>query len=85
MPREIVYTDMLVKLRILPEKGIKRNSHDALMSAIEQAAYRVKSVPVISHNERKELMFYAFKQIYEQSSFEPRLHIISHLVSVYGK
>lgn len=85
MPREVVYTDMIVKLRICPETGIKRNSHDALMKAIEHAADRVKNVPVIGINERKELMFYAFKDIYERSSFEPRTHIISHLVSVYGK
>lgn len=85
MPRETVYTDMVLQLSILPEKGIKRNSHDALMTAIEHAADRVKKVPVIGVNERRELMFYAFKEIYERSSFEPRAHIISHLVSVYGK
>lgn len=84
MPRQAVYTDMVVKLRLCPEKGIKRNSHDSLMKAIEYAAEKVKKQQ-ITINEQRELMFYAFKSLYEASSFEPRTHIISHLVSVYGK
>lgn len=84
MPRETVYTDMVVSLRILPEKGLKQNSHNSLMKAIETAAERIKS-QLITYNEKRELMFYAFKALYEQSSFEPKTHILSHLVSVYGK
>jgi superfamily II DNA or RNA helicase len=84
MPRETVYTDMLVTLRLCPEKGIKRNSHDSLMKAIETSAGRIREQR-ITYNEKRELMFYAFKSLYEASSFEPRQHIISHLVSIYGK
>lgn len=84
MPRETVYTDMILSLSILPEKGIKRNSHDSLMKAIEYASGKIQAQR-ITINEKRELMFYSFKSIYEQSSFEPRPHIISHLVSIYGK
>jgi superfamily II DNA or RNA helicase len=84
MPRKTVYTDMVLSLSILPEKGIKRNSHDALMKAIEFAAEQVRKQRV-TYNEKRELMFYAFQELYKRSSFEPRDHIISHLVSVYGK
>lgn len=84
MPRHVVYTDMLVTLRLVPDKGIKRNSHDALIKAVEESANRIKAQN-ITYNEKRELMFYAFKSIYERSSFEPKAHILSHLVSVYGK
>jgi len=78
MPRVAVYTDMVVKLRLVPEKGIKKNDHAALMGTIALAASNVMKVPTIGLNERRELMFYAFKEIYERSSFEPKTHIISH-------
>lgn len=84
MPRETVYTDMVLSLRILPDTPIKRNSHDALTKAIEHAANSIK-VQRLTVNEKKELMFYSFKTIYERSSFEPKPYILSHLVSVYGK
>jgi superfamily II DNA or RNA helicase len=84
MPRVTVYTDMLVSLRICPEKGIKRNSHDSLMKSVQISADRIKAQR-ITYNEKRELMFYAFKELYERSSFEPKTHILSHLVSVYGK
>jgi hypothetical protein len=83
MPRVTVYTDMVVKLRILPD-GIKRNSQKSLMDAIETAAQKIGQIR-ITHNEKRELMWHSFNQIYQLSSFEPRSHIISHLVSVYGK
>jgi superfamily II DNA or RNA helicase len=84
MPRVTVYTDMLVSLRICPENGIKRNSHDSLMKSVQISADRIKAQR-ITYNEKRELMFYAFKELYERSSFEPKTHILSHLVSVYGK
>ncbi len=84
MPRETVYTDMVLTLRILPDKPIKRNSHDALTRAIEYTAENIKS-QLLTINEKKELMFYSFKEIYERAAFDPKPHILSHLVSVYGK
>lgn len=84
MERKTVYTDMVLELGILPEKGVKRNSHDSLMNAIATAAQRIQAQR-LRLNERRELMFYAFKSLYEMSSFEPKVHIISHLVSVYVK
>lgn len=84
MPRETVYTDMVLSLRILPDTPIKRNSHDALTKAIASTADRIKS-QLLTVNEKKELMFYSFKEIYERAAFDPKPHILSHLVSVYGK
>lgn len=84
MPRETVYTDMVLSLRILPDTPLRKNSHNALTTAIEAAAERIKKERITS-NEKKELMFYSFKALYERSSFEPKPHILSHLVSVYGK
>jgi superfamily II DNA or RNA helicase len=84
MPRKTVYTDMVLTLRILPDSPIKRNSHDALTKAIEFTAQRIKS-QLLTINEKKELMFYSFKEIYERAAFDPKPHILSHLVSVYGK
>lgn len=84
MPRETVYTDMVLTLRILPDTPIKRNSHDALTKAIQSTADRIKS-QLLTVNEKRELMFYSFKEIYERAAFDPKPHILSHLVSVYGK
>lgn len=84
MPRETVYTDMVLNLKILPDSPLKRNSHNALTLAIESCADRIKKQR-LTINEKRELMFYTFKELYNRSSFEPKSHILSHLVSVYGK
>lgn len=84
MKRETVYTDMVLTLQILPDKPVKKNSLTALNTALEHAANQIKK-QLLTTNEKRELMFYSFKELYERSSFEPKSHILSHLVSVYGK
>ncbi len=84
MPRETVYTDMVLTLRVLPDGPVKRNSQKQLHSLIEAAVSRILPLKITT-NEKKELMFYSFKEAHERTGFEPKSHILSHLVSVYGK
>jgi superfamily II DNA or RNA helicase len=84
IPRETVYTDMLIDLHILPPGKINKNSQSALYSLIEAITARIRPLKITT-NEKKELMFYAFKEAHEKTGFQPQPHILSHLVSVYGK
>ena len=85
IPRETVYTNMLIDLQILPpDKHISKNSQSKLYAIIEQITDRIKQLRITT-NEKRELMFYAFKEAHEKTGFQPHPHILSHLVSVYGK
>jgi len=84
MPRQTVYSDMIMELEILPDTPIRKNSQTFLHSLIKQITERIKPLQLTT-NEKKEMMFYAFKEAHEKTGFEPKQHILSHLVSVYGK
>lgn len=84
MPRETIYSNMIMELRILPDGPIRRNSQTFLHNMIQSITDKVKSLNITT-NEKREMMFYAFKEAHEKTGFEPKQHILSHLVSVYGK
>lgn len=84
MLRETVYTDMVLKLRVLPDGPVKRNSQAQLQKLIDAVVDNVRATKFTT-NEKKELMFYAFRDAHIKTGFEPKAHILAHLVSVYGK
>lgn len=84
MPRDVVYSNLIVNLQILPDSPVKKNSYSFLHNMIEHIVSRITPLNLTT-NEKKEMMFYAFKEAHEKTGFEPKQHILSHLVSVYGK
>lgn len=83
MPREVVYTDMVIELNLLPEYEIKKNSTIALENAIKETANKI--VKLHSPNEDKfSLLEQSIKEIYTRSSFQLNKYVLKHLLDIYG-
>lgn len=83
MPREIVYTDMAVELKVLPDKPIQRNSAIALDKAVKELATRIATKKAIPLSDRKEIFAQSLTLLYDQARFELKPYIKKHLISVY--
>jgi len=83
MPREVVYTDMLEELLLMPDKPVKRNSSIALERALDEVARKVKTAhPSIP---KQDLMEQSIKNLYASTSFQLNTYILKHLLHRYAE
>jgi len=82
MPREIVYSDMILELKIMPD-NIKRNSQPALESAIEFTISKIKNLH-LEPEEKTEMIKIALPKIYDTAGWELRPYTLKHLIQKYA-
>ena len=83
MPRETVYTDMLMELSLLPDYEIKKNSTIALEKAIDETADKIAKLRV-PNDEKLQLLETSISTIYSTSSFQLTKYLLKHLIERYG-
>lgn len=83
MPREKVYSDMLLELKILPDKPIKKNSSPALESAVNEVVRRIDklNMPFL---DKRELLKKTLIDLYDSASWELKPHLLNHLLNKYA-
>lgn len=82
MPRETVYSDMVMELKIMPEKPIKKNSQIALEEAIENAVLKIKKL-TLEPTEKLEMFKATIPKIYDAAGWELRPYLLKHLTQKY--
>lgn len=83
MPREVVYSDMILNLSLLPDNPIKKNSQPALNKAIKETANKICILP-IPKEEKESLIRQSITTIYNQAGWELKPHILNHLIKTYA-
>lgn len=83
MPREIVYSDMLIELNIMPDKPVKKNSQLSLESAITTIVSNIKKLP-LEPDQKVEMLKVALPKIYDQAGWELRPYLLKHLIQKYA-
>lgn len=83
MPREIVYSDMITELKIMPDKPIKKNSQSALENGIEITVSKIKKLN-LEPAQKTELLTTSLRLIYNQAGWELRPYILKHLIQKYA-
>ena len=81
MPREVVYTDMILELKIMPE-NIKKNSQIALENAIDYTIINIKKLN-LEPDEKKEMIKISIPKIYENAGWELKPYTLKHLIQKY--
>lgn len=69
MPRETVYTDMVVELKLMPDKPVTSNSQTSLDKAIADTSNKIRKLP-IPIEEKRDLLSFTVKKIYEDSNWD---------------
>ena len=82
MPRETVYTDLILELKIMPE-NIKRNSQPALESAIEKTIFKIKKLN-LEPSQKLEMIEIAIPKIYDNAGWELKKYTLKHLIQKYA-
>lgn len=83
MPREKVYSDMVVELKIMPDKPIKKNSQIALEEAIEITVTKIKKL-TLEPAEKLEILRASLPKIYDQAGWELKPYLLKHLIQKYA-
>lgn len=83
MPREIVYSDMILELKILPDKPVKKNSSPALESAVNEVVRKIDKLN-IPHLDKRELLRKSLVELYDSASWELKPHLLKHLLNKYA-
>jgi len=83
MPRETVYSDMILELKIMPDKPIKKNSQTALENAIIETVSKVKRL-TLEPVEKIEMLRNAFPKIYDAAGWELKPYLLKHLIQKYA-
>lgn len=83
MPRSVVYSDMIIELKIMPDKPIKMNSQPALELAIDNVVSKIKKLN-LEPDEKIEMLKTALPKIYDQAGWELRPYLLKHLIQKYA-
>lgn len=83
MPRETVYSDMIIELNIMPDKPIKKNSQPALEIAIDTAVSKIKKLS-LEPDQKLEMLKSTLPKIYDQAGWELRPYLLKHLIQKYA-
>jgi len=83
MPRETVYSDMVMELNIMPDKPIKKNSQTSLEIGIEAIVLKIKKL-YLEPEEKKEILKSALSKIYDQAGWELKPYLLKHLIQKYA-
>lgn len=83
MPRETVYTDMMIELNIMPDKPIKKNSQPALEIAIENTISKIKRLS-LDPSQKVDMIRVALPKIYDEAGWELRPYLLKHLIQKYA-
>lgn len=83
MPRETVYTDMMIELNIMPDKPIKKNSQPALEIAIENTISKIKRLS-LDPEQKTDMIRVALPKIYDEAGWELRPYLLKHLIQKYA-
>lgn len=82
MPRETVYSDMVLELKIMPDKPIKKNSQIALEDAIENAVLKIKKL-TLEPDQKLEMFKATIPKIYDAAGWELKPYLLKHLTQKY--
>lgn len=83
MPRETVYSDMVMELKIMPDKPIKKNSQIALEEAVFIAASKIKKLNLES-DQKTEILKSTLVKLYDQAGWELKPYLLKHLIQTYN-
>jgi len=83
MPRETVFSDMILELNIMPDKPVKKNSQLSLESAIQTVVSNIKKLP-LEPADKIDMLRSALPKIYDQAGWELRPYLLKHLIQKYA-
>lgn len=83
MPRETVYSDMIVELDIMPSKPIKKNSQISLETAIDSVVSKIKKLP-LDPPQKQDMLRTALPKIYDQAGWQLTPYLLKHLIQKYA-
>lgn len=83
MPRETVYSDMVMELKIMPDKPIKKNSQIALEDAVFNAASKIKKL-TLEPDQKTEMLKSTLIKLYDQAGWELKPYLVKHLIQKYN-
>lgn len=83
MPLETVYSDMVLELKIMPDKPIKKNSQIALEEAVFVAASKIKKL-TLEPEQKTEMLKSTLVKLYDQAGWELKPYLVKHLIQKYN-
>lgn len=83
MPREVVYSKMVIDLQIMPDKPIKKNSQTELEIGVISIVLKIKKLS-LEPEEKKEILKIALPKIYDQAGWQLTPYLLKHLINKYA-
>jgi len=83
MSRETVYSDMVMELKIMPDKPIKKNSQMALEEAISITVNKIKKL-TLEPEQKTEMLKATLVKIYDAAGWELKPYLLKHLIQQYA-
>lgn len=83
MLRETVYSDMVMELKIMPDKPIKKNSQISLENAISECVTKIKKL-TLEPEQKTDMLKATLVKIYDAAGWELKPYLLKHLIQQYA-